>query len=326
MINSTNGETSFVSVKEKAWHGLGHIVDEAMTSDEAIKFGGLDYQVDSQNVIYQNPQTGELEELQDKFVNVRQDTGDALGVVGSKYQIIQNRDAFDFFDAIVGEGEAVFETAGALGKGERIFVTAKLPNHIRVAGEEIEEYLFLYNSHDASGAIVAAFTPIRIVCNNTLNAALRNNRMKVSIRHTVSAKKQLEMAYKLMGITNQLHDDLSDVFGIMAKKQVSDSNLNYMIVETIGGMDAVKKVMSGEGLTTRSQNMVDDIFEYALENETQQQESVKGTLFGAYNAVTGYFQNEKEYTSNEKALISVTEGTGHLYGQKMFNLCMDKIN
>ena len=96
--------------------------------------------------------------------------------MGKDYEVVQNMDAFSFFDAIVGGDGIQYETAGALGKGERIFITAKLPNYIKVGNDDlIEQYLFLTTSHDGGGSITAAFTPVRIVCNNTLNAALRNH-------------------------------------------------------------------------------------------------------------------------------------------------------
>lgn len=97
----------------------------------------------------------------DYFATLRTDTSDVLGVVGKDYQIVQNNEAFSFFDSIVGGNGILYETAGALGKGERIFITAKLPDYIRVGKEDlIEKYLFLTTSHDGSGSITAAFTPI----------------------------------------------------------------------------------------------------------------------------------------------------------------------
>ena len=126
---------------------------------------------------------------------------------------MQNTDAFSFFDAIVcGEGMQ-YETAGALGNGEKIFITAKLPDYIKVGKDDlIEQYLFLTTSHDGAGSITAAFTPIRIVCNKTLNAAMRNHSNAFKIRHTANAKERLEEAHKLMGITNILGLKLKTIF------------------------------------------------------------------------------------------------------------------
>src|SRR3546814_16291285 len=139
------------------------------------------------------------------YATMRTDTNTVLGVVGRDYEVVQNRDAFSFFDSIVGGDGMMYETAGALGNGERIFITAKLPDYIRVGGDDlIEKYLFLTTSHDGSGSITAAFTPIRIVCANTLNAAMHRNSNTIKIRHTSGAKERLEQATKLMGIRNPL--------------------------------------------------------------------------------------------------------------------------
>jgi phage/plasmid-like protein (TIGR03299 family) len=123
------------------------------------------------------------------FYTYRPDTDAILGdKLGAEYEVIQNVDAFSFFDSIVGGDGIQYETAGALGKGERIFITAKLPNYIKVGNDDlIEQYLFLTTSHDGFGSITAAFTPIRIVCANTLNAAMQSRNNSIKIRHTGTA-------------------------------------------------------------------------------------------------------------------------------------------
>ena len=214
-FNEQTGKHSFFSTKEKAWHGLGQIVEEYPTSAEALKFAGLDYPVEKRKLFtYDNKNHLANEELEikipeievpDFYATIRTDTETVLGVVGKDYEVIQNIDAFSFFDAIVGGDGIFYETAGALGKGERIFITAKLPDYIKVGNDDlIEQYLFLTTSHDGSGSITAAFTPVRIVCNNTLNAALCKKSNAIKIRHTANAKERLKEAHKLMGITNQL--------------------------------------------------------------------------------------------------------------------------
>ncbi|MGN6437611.1 MAG: DUF932 domain-containing protein [Agriterribacter sp.] len=153
-FNENTGRYSFFSVKEKAWHGLGQIVDQYPTSAEAIQHAGLDYKVVKTALyakgtsIVETPGGIEITDSElhvpDYYANVRADNNAVLGVVGKDYQIVQNNEAFAFFDAIVGGGGGIlYETAGALGKGERIFITAKLPDYIRVgSGDDvIEKYL-----------------------------------------------------------------------------------------------------------------------------------------------------------------------------------------
>src|SRR6187549_740059 len=214
-LNEQTGKHSFFSVREKAWHGLGQVVQDYPTSKEAIHFAGLNYTVEKRKLFTLSSENVNPEiEVPDFYATLRTDTNDVLGVVGKDYEVMQNEDAFSFFDAIVGGDDGIqYETAGALGKGERIFITAKLPDYIKVGSDDlIEKYLFLTTSHDGFGSIMAAFTPVRIVCNNTLNAALRNHSNSIKIRHTANAKDRLEEAHKVMGISNQLSAQLEQVF------------------------------------------------------------------------------------------------------------------
>ena len=180
-------------------------MEDYPTSEEAIKFAGLDYEVVKSPLFTKGSSLIETEdgvklgsselEVSDYFANIRTDNNAVLGVVGKDYHIVQNCEAFSFFDSIVGSNKGIlYETAGALGKGERIFITAKLPDYIRVGnGDDItEKYIFLTTSHDGSGSITAAFTPVRIVCQNTLNASLRNMTNVVRIKHTSGAKQRIE--------------------------------------------------------------------------------------------------------------------------------------
>jgi phage/plasmid-like protein (TIGR03299 family) len=234
-INERTGEASFFSVKQKAWHGLGKVLNDYPTSAEALQFAGLDFTVIKENIYTTNFNSdGQAidgtQRIKTHFATIRQDTGKVLGVVGTDYEIVQNMDAFSFFDSIVGGDGIQYETAGALGNGERIFITAKLPGYIKVGREDlIEQYLFLTTSHDGYGSITAAFTPVRIVCNNTLNAALRNFSNAIKIRHTANAKDRLEQAHKVMGISNQLAGQLEQIFNQWTKVKINDPELQRLI-------------------------------------------------------------------------------------------------
>lgn len=335
-FNEQTQQHSFFSVKEKAWHGLGQIVQDYPTSAEAIQFAGLDYEVIKQD-IYTTCYNADgqpmdfTNRIKTHFATMRPDTGEVLGVVGKDYEIIQNRDAFSFFDSIVGGDGIQYETAGALGKGERIFITAKLPGYIKVGREDlIEQYLFLTTSHDGFGSITAAFTPVRIVCNNTLNAALRNHSNSIKIRHTANAKDRLEQAHKVMGISNQLSSQLETIFNRWTTVKVTDPELQKLIqlamVPNKEVLDSIEKGQFDE-LSTCFNNMCNSVFEYAMSSPTQQTETARGTLFGAYNAITGYFQNVRSYKDSEAKLKSLLYGgTAQLKAQKAFNLCMDFMN
>ena len=335
-FNENTGKHSFFSTKEKAWHNLGQVVDRYPTSAEAIHFAGLDYIVekrplftfDTQNHLG-DPDTNLIIpdiSVTNYFATVRADTDQVLGVVGNDYQVVQNRDAFSFFVAIVGGGDGIlYETAGALGNGERIFITAKLPGYIRVGNDDmIEKYLFLTTSHDGFGSINAAFTPVRIVCNNTLHAALNNMTGCVKIRHTENAKERLLQAHKIMGLTNTISGELEGIFNRWAGVRITDQQLFKLVQQAMApSKEVLQKVLDNENIdeySSRFLNTVERVCEYGFTNETQQLPTTKGTLFGAYNAITGYFQNVRNYKNDEAKLKSILFGNGLNKTQQAFNL------
>ncbi|ASU34256.1 DUF932 domain-containing protein [Mucilaginibacter xinganensis] len=336
--NEQTGAHSFFSVKEKAWHGLGKIITDYPTSEEAIRFAGLDYKVEKRPLFtYDNENFNANEEtdiiipeieVPGFYATVRTDSDNVLGVVGKDYEVVQNVNAFDFFDSIVGGKDGIlYETAGALGKGERIFITAKLPNYIRIGRDDlIEQYLFLTTSHDGYGSITAAFTPIRICCQNTLNAALRNHGHSIKIRHTASAVDRLKQAHQLLGVTNLLAKELEEVFNNWSRIRITDNAVKRLIqVAMAPNKEVLQNLQSGklDELSTNYNNMVSSVMEYALTNPTQQEVTTKGTLFGAYNAVTGYFQNVRNYKDDESKFKSIMYGTGLQRSQTAFDLCKE---
>lgn len=330
-FNEKTGQHSFFSVKEKAWHGLGQVVDQYPTSAEALRFAGLDYEVVKEDLYTTSfNETGQAMDFSKRvkthFATIRKDTGDILGVVGKDYEIVQNLEAFSFFDAIVGGEGIQYETAGALGKGERIFITAKLPEYIKVGREDlIEQYLFLTTSHDGFGSITAAFTPVRVVCRNTLNAALKNQSNCIKIRHTVNAKERLEQAHKLMGITNTLSAELENIFNRWSKVRIADPEVKKLIQQAMcPNKEVYNNLQEGKDdeLSTAFKNICDTAFSYAMSNETQQMDTTRGTLYGAYNSVTGYFQNVRQYKNDEAKLKSLLYGgIAQQRTQKAFDLC-----
>ncbi len=317
---------SFFTVKEKAWHNLGVVLDKCPTSAEAIRFAGLDYEV-LKVPVFCTPENKQATIIPEKYATYRSDSGSVFGIVGERYTIVQNRDAFTFFDEIVGEGAAIYETAGCLGNGEVIFITVKLPEYIKVGNTDlIEQYLFLTSSHDGSGAIQVAFTPIRIVCNNTLNFALQHCTNKVTIRHTESAKDKLTQAHKVMGIVHKVSDELEQAFNQMAKVKITDPQLVSFIKQSLApNKEALTKIEASEELSSRFKNMVNDCYLYAVANHTQQMETTAGTVFGAYNAITGYFQNVKTYKNDESKLKGIFDGGTFNQSQKAFNMALAMI-
>lgn len=162
---AANVESMFY-VRETPWHGLGTRVSEAPDSQRALIVAGLNW-----NVVQEPVYTGEDERIEGYKVNVRDTDRKVLGVVSDRYKIVQNREAFAFTDELLGEGVR-YETAGSLQNGRKVWMLARMPHEYIISGERISPYMVFFNSHDGSGAIKVALTPIRVVCQNTLNLAL----------------------------------------------------------------------------------------------------------------------------------------------------------
>lgn len=191
--------------------------------------------------------------------------------------------------------------------------------------------MFLTNNHNGKGTVTAAFTPIRIVCNNTLNAAMKQNSNKIRVMHNAGVKDRLKEAHKTMGIVNKMKEELESVFNIMARKPIVDEQLKQIIIATFATKNQLDVLANGaktaaeHASMTKLQSIVSDAYAYGLNSDTQQTETTKGTVFGIYNAVTGYIQNVREISNQESQLMSIVDGSGLDYSQKAFNLCLDLV-
>ena len=218
---SANVETMFSGNGILPWHELGVVIQGALTSDEAIKVAGLDWDV------VQKPIYDEFgRELNGYKVNMRSSDNTPLGIVTDKYKIVQNRDAFDFTDELLGHG-VQYETAGSLSSGERVWMLARMEN-TTIAEESIDPYLVFTNSHDGTGAIRVAVTPIRVVCQNTLNLALSQASRHWSCVHKGDIKSKLEEARYTLLNAKAYMDALEEEFGELKLKTVTDKQVAAM--------------------------------------------------------------------------------------------------
>lgn len=193
---AANVETMFYT-REKPWHGLGTMVEEAPMSREALELASLDWKVIQRPVL-----TDEGLRLEGFWANLRNTDNQVLGVVTDRYKVVQNEEAFSFTDNLLGEG-VTYETAGSLQNGRKTWILAKLPQQYIISGDEITPYLVFMNSHDGTGAIKAAMTPIRVVCQNTLNLALNTAKRTWSMNHTGDISGKLEEAKHTLIYANQ---------------------------------------------------------------------------------------------------------------------------
>ena len=219
---SANVETMF-SVREKPWHGLGTIVKEAPTSADAIRLAGLDWAV-VQEPIYTN-----FNRVVEGYrANVRSSDRKVLGVVSDRYKVVQNVDAFSFTDELLGKGVR-YETAGSLQEGRKVWLLARLPREYIIAGERISPYLVFSNTHDGSGSVKVAITPVRVVCNNTLNLALSTAKRSFSMVHTGNIQDKIQEAKDTLFLAEEYMDCLGVEFEQLRRQKITDAQVKEYI-------------------------------------------------------------------------------------------------
>jgi phage/plasmid-like protein (TIGR03299 family) len=198
---------SMFYVRETPWHGLGRRLEDAPNSEEALIAAGLDWEVKQCPTYFMID--GKSIKIPNRFANVRSTDNKVLGIVGNTYKVVQNREAFKFTDELLGEG-VTYETAGALWGGSRIWLLAKLPERYNVLGDEIEPYFCFTHSHNGLTAIQGILTPVRVVCQNTLNMAIKGAKRSWSVIHTGDIMGKLEEARKTLQIVHHYYETFSE--------------------------------------------------------------------------------------------------------------------
>lgn len=219
---AANVESMFYT-RQKPWHGLGKRVEEAPTSADALHLAGLDWQVKQEPIYTDNGSV-----IPGYKANVRDSDRRVLGVVTDRYKIIQNQEAFAFTDSLLGEGVR-YETAGSLQEGRKVWLLARLPREYIISGERISPYLVFSNTHDGSGAVKVALTPIRVVCNNTLNLALSTASRSWSMIHTGNINDKIQEAKDTLFMAEEYMDSLGKEFERLRRQKITDAQVKEYI-------------------------------------------------------------------------------------------------
>lgn len=279
----TEKDTMF-SVREVPWHGLGKVLESPPTSKEAMHLAGLDWKVELKQTVFFD-KNGKSVFVDGSYVTVRDDAefGEVpLGVVGSKYTPLQNDEAFDFFDPLISNQIAEYETAGSLFGGSKVWILAKIKGDLDVGdGDSIKKYVLLSNSHDGSSTTVGKVTPVRVVCNNTLSAALKGYsvRNQFSIRHTSSIKEKLKQAENALEVVNTAYQKLEKVWRKMAEISLPPTAKFAFVKDVFPSKEDAKN-------DKRLQTLRTEILSLMSNGAGMSLDSSKDTLWGAYNAVT----------------------------------------
>lgn len=342
----------YYSIKGKPWEYKGvKSVEDCTTVEEVMAKAGLDFHVAKCELyakmsIDTNGSDEELDAINQTLKNntdvhlhgkhmyrncpnayatYRTDYNIPLGIVKSKYTIVQNTDAFKFFNDAVVNGNVKWQTAGTFGHGERIFVSAKLPGGYMVKGKDpIEDYLVFTNNHDGSGGVKILFTPIRVICQNTLNTAIRTSTNFISFRHTASVHSNIQIAHTILGICKNRREDFLEECNKLAGIKITDEQcMEYIVSNVLNDSEWEKLNLTkhtpkelcyrnniayeDSEISMKKLNVISDTWEYY--NNGIGQREIIGTAWGAVNAITGYYSNVDNGVG-EKFMDSI------LYGDK----------
>jgi len=261
-------------VRQPAWHGLGTVVQEAPTSEDALHLAGLDWDVVPHPV--KDAETGLI--IPNTFSNTRSSDNKSLGIVTDRYKIVQNVDAFRFTDEILG-GDVRYETAGSLKGGKTIWLLARLPE-TEILGDKFEQYLCFANSHDGTGRVRVCCTPTRVVCANTLAAALQGAKRSWSMTHAGNIEYKMDEAHETLELAGKYISRLAVEAEKMALAKVSESDFNTFICNLFPINEKMSDRQKNNAQTNRS-NLIrcygaDDLANFV------------GTQWGVLNAVSDF--------------------------------------
>lgn len=309
LIDNSKGFNSFVGYAAPAWHGLGTILNNPISTADALQQGGLDYTVLKLPNVHILPNMEEVIS-KESFFTVRTDCNKILGSkLGKDYQVLQNIEALNLVDEILQSGAATIETAGAIDEGRKVFICLRVNKSIIVgSSDEVKQYVLIATSHDGSLSITAMPTNIRVVCNNTLTAALgAKSSDKIKIRHTSNANERLREAAKVLGLIAQNTDINTENYNKMQEAIISPQQMFdyfgniFLTAEEIKALQAGKR--TGEVISTRKQNILTEVANFANRGQGQAL-AMRGndfTMWSAYNAVTGYATRKKYNSFDDRA-------------------------
>lgn len=307
-----------------AWHGMGNVIDGQPEKEEAMQASGLTWTVGTEPVTAPNGRGGYFN-VPGKVFTVRNDlpldsTARILGIVSTRYAIFQNEVLFDLSDSLVGAGGAHYESAGSLRNGKIVWVLAVLPGDLTVLDDKLVKFLFIRNSHDGTSKCEAFFTPIRVVCANTMMMALRMASVKVAFRHSGDPIKQIEEAKRVLGLADQYFGEHAATMEELARQKVDNRFVNAYLQALIPDPEDSNR----KGRAQNTRNRIAQLFHG--EQAGAGQDAVNGTAYGLLNATTQYTDHERtvrrtgERSLGEVRMESVLLGSGADFRKRAFDL------
>ena len=308
------------SVKERPWHGLGVVVEKAPSVKEAIKLAGLDWEVEMLPLVAMTDETEEFNYEVDTHKAVfRKDSKHILGVVGTNYKPLQNTEAFEWFEPLVENELVDLETAGSLFNGKRVWIMAKGKQEADVVkGDTVESFILLSNSHDGTMSVKVGFTPIRVVCNNTLTAAESNKLSQlIKVRHTTNMKENLQLVRDVMDTVNFQFRATVEQYKELTKRQVCQSDLEKYVKQVFSVKkleDIINNYDESEEIENFRSKLLERVEEY-FEMEPAR------TRWNMYNSVNSYLNHDRGRTL-ESRYNSTWFGENKNIDKKAFDLAL----
>jgi phage/plasmid-like protein (TIGR03299 family) len=287
------------------WHDLGvRITEGDVTAAEAIQAAKLDWRVEKR-ALFADVGTDQFTQIEDQYAIVRSDTLEPISIVGEGYHPIQNTTSFDLMDLAVGQGKAVYHTAGSLNGGRRVWILVQLPGEIRVKHDITEKFLLLSNSHDGSSLLRMFLTPIRVVCQNTLNLALsRAGDDGVSIRHTANADAKIREAKRAMEIAASYYDAFEVDAKRMGAAKYNDKQVAALASHIFPAKDDAEDAEPA-AVTIKNRERIIELYEVG-----QGHKEIAGTAWAAFNAVAEWTDHHRANRTDENRLRSAWFGRG----------------
>lgn len=305
MAHGITPRDSLMVVRHPAWHGLGVVLDHTPSSlDEALGAAGLTWSVAKKPL-----QRRDGRPVDGVHATVREDTDEVLGVVSDDYVVVQNRDCFAFLANLLGS-ELIFETAGSLWGGRQVFITAKLPDHITVGGDEVRPYVVLSAWHTGTGAIRAMTTPVRAVCNNTVRLALERARAVYRVRHVGDPTGQLHEARAVLGLTVDYYRQFQRLGDQLALEPMSERALRDVLAELYPHDTA----LGGRALASRARAR-ETVLELFLHGDTVG--AAPASKWCALNAIVEFHDHHGRPRTPEGAFVRKVEDPGGLKGRAL---------
>jgi phage/plasmid-like protein (TIGR03299 family) len=304
MLEQYGDMASFASLREPAWHGLGTILDSEVSTSEMLKvahLAGWDVRLDDIDLPGRSHKNFFAVTRKNPFDGDR----DVLGVVGERYKVLQNEDLFSFADNMLDGGR--WETAGSIKNGTVVFGSLALDREVVLdpsgATDKVNTYLLVHTSHDGSLAVQASVTPVRVVCQNTLNYALSGVKQSYKIRHTSTVTGKVQAAREALGLANAYLDEFEKEAQTLITKEITADTFFDIIKAAYPEPDKDVK-----GSLTKWTNKVDTLWDI-YQGDTVAQAGIMNTAWGAYNTLTerlDWFRNPRG--GNAEGVLAAASG------------------